>query len=123
MFPIALLSEGFHYQTLRCILQASVFCVPTTLEPFGIVFLEAMAHKLPVVATNIGAIPDFVVEDRNGYLVEPNNSEQLSEKIIYLISSPIKCKAFGEFGHRLFWERYTWEKTGIRIRENIMRYL
>ena len=40
--------------------QASIFCLPTRLEPFGIVFLEAMSYKLPIIATNIGAIPDFV---------------------------------------------------------------
>jgi glycosyltransferase involved in cell wall biosynthesis len=103
--------------------QASVFCFPTTLEPFGIVFLEAMAHKLPIIASNIGAIPDFILEGKNGYLVEPNNSRQLSQQIIKLISSQEKSKIFGEYGHQLFWDRYTWEKTGVRIRENIEQFL
>jgi glycosyltransferase involved in cell wall biosynthesis len=103
--------------------QASVFCLPTTLEPFGIVFLEAMAHKLPIIASNIGAIPDFILEGKNGYLVEPNNSWQLSQQIINLIGSWEKCKTFGEYGHKLFWDRYTWEKTGVRIRENIKQFL
>jgi glycosyltransferase involved in cell wall biosynthesis len=103
--------------------EASIFCLPTKLEPFGIVFLEAMANKLPVVATNIGAIPDFIIEGENGYLVEPNNAEQLAQRLIALMASPDRCKAFGEYGHRLFWERYTWEKTGARMCENIERYL
>ncbi len=103
--------------------QASVFCLPTTLEPFGIVFLEAMAHKLPIIGTNIGAIPDFSLEGKNGYMIEPNNSQQLSQKIIELIGSREKCKTFGEYGHRIFWSRYTWEKTGVRIREDIEKLL
>jgi glycosyltransferase involved in cell wall biosynthesis len=103
--------------------QASVFCLPTTLEPFGIVFLEAMAHRLPVIASNIGAIPDFIHEGKNGYLVEPNNSGELSQRIIELLGSPEKCKTFGVYGHRLFWDRYTWEKTGARIREKIEQFL
>lgn len=103
--------------------QASVFCLPTTLEPFGIVFLEAMAHKLPIVATNIGAIPDFVADGQNGYKVEPGNAEQLAEKLIVMIGSPEHCKAFGEFGHRLFWDRYTWAKTGVRMREKILPFI
>lgn len=103
--------------------RASIFCLPTTREPFGVVFLEAMAHKLPVIATCIGAIPDFIHEDKNGYLVEPNDPERLAQKLIELIGSREKCKAFGEYGHRLFWDRYTWKKTGVRIREHIMPFL
>ena len=103
--------------------QASVFCLPTTLEPFGIVFLEAMAHKLPIIGSNIGAIPEFIIEGKNGYRVEPNHPQQLSQKIVELISSPEKCKNFGEYGHELFWNRYTWETTGLRICKNIKQFL
>ena len=103
--------------------QASIFCLPTKLEPFGIVFLEAMAYKLPIIGSDIGAIPELVIEGKNGYRVEPNNPQQLSQKIIELIGSPEKCKIFGEYGHELFWNRYTWEKTGIRIRKNIEQFL
>ncbi len=113
--PLAEISEYFK--------QASVFCLPTKLEPFGIVFLEAMAHKLPVVATNIGAIPEFIIEGKNGYLVEPDRPQQLAEKLIELLDSPAQCQSFGEYGHRRFWDIYTWEKTGVRIRENIERFI
>lgn len=103
--------------------QASVFCLPTTLEPFGIVFLEAMANKLPVIGTKIGAIPDFIYDGQNGYLVEPNNPHQISESIIRLFDSIEKCKAFGEYGYEIYRNRYTWGKTGIRIRDNIKKYI
>jgi glycosyltransferase involved in cell wall biosynthesis len=103
--------------------KASVLCLPTTIEPFGIVFLEAMAHKLPVIATNIGAIPDFIHEAKNGYLVTPNDPQQLSHALIKLLGSEDDCRTFGEYGHRLFWARYTWEKTGIRIRDNILQLI
>jgi glycosyltransferase involved in cell wall biosynthesis len=103
--------------------QASIFCLPTRLEPFGIVFLEAMAHKLPIIGTDIGAIPEFIIEDKNGYRIEPDNSQQLCQKILELIDSPEKCKVFGEYGHELFWNRYTWEKTGLRMSENIKKHL
>ena len=99
--------------------KASIFCLPTTLEPFGIAFLEAMAHKLPIVATNIGAIPDFVHEGKNGYLVEPRDPEELAKRLSDLVGSPARCKAFGEVGHQIYWNQYTWERTGKRIREHI----
>ncbi|MEL7406189.1 MAG: glycosyltransferase family 4 protein, partial [Cyanobacteria bacterium J06558_2] len=103
--------------------QASIFCLPTRIEPFGIVFLEAMACKLPIVASNIGAIPEFVIEGRNGYMIGENDPQQLAQRIIELIDSPEKCETFGEYGHKLLWDRYTWEQTGLRIRKNIEQFL
>lgn len=103
--------------------RASVFCLPSRLEPFGIAFLEAMAHKLPVVATSIGSIPDFIHEGRNGYLVEPDNSDQVADSLINLLASEEKCRNFGEYGNRLFHERYTWENTGRSMSENIQSLL
>ena len=99
--------------------RASLFCLPTRREPFGVVFLEAMAHKLPIVATNVGAIPDFVSDGATGYLVEPNNPRKLAGKLMELIGSSERCRAFGALGHQRFWERYTWGQTGSRLREHI----
>jgi glycosyltransferase involved in cell wall biosynthesis len=103
--------------------KAAVFCLPTRIEPFGIVFLEAMAHKLPIVATNIGAIPEFVTEGKNGYIVEPDHPQQLADKLIETISSPERCQEFGAYGHQVFWNTYTWQKTGIKLRESIEQYI
>jgi glycosyltransferase involved in cell wall biosynthesis len=102
--------------------QASVFCLPTRIEPFGVVFLEAMAHKLPVIATGIGAIPDFVMDGENGFLVQPDNIDQLADRIIKLLDSPELCKKMGQSGHHLFWERYNWPDTGRRMRDHIGRH-
>jgi glycosyltransferase involved in cell wall biosynthesis len=99
--------------------QASVFCLPTTLEPFGIVFVEALSYRLPIVATRVGAIPDFVINGVNGYLVEPAQAEPLAECLIDLIGNPHKCRTFGERGQGMATERYTWAKVGDRMKENI----
>lgn len=102
---------------------ASVFCMPTNIEPFGLVYIEAMAMKLPIIGTNIGAIPDFIKDGVNGYMVEPGNPGQLADRLIDLLSNPQKCKRFGEAGHSLFIERYTWEETGRKISNTIKQFL
>ena len=99
--------------------EASVFCLPTRIEPFGIAFLEASAHALPVVGTRIGAIPDFVEDGCSGCLVDDGDEEGLAARLIELLGDPGKCKAFGEHGRRRVRERYTWEATGRRIRQAI----
>lgn len=103
--------------------QAALFCMPTNIEPFGIVFIEAMSMKLPVIGTSIGAIPDFITNGVNGYMVEPGNSEKLADHLIELLGDPSKCKRFGEAGYRVFLEKYSWDKTGQRISDNIRQFL
>ena len=76
--------------------QASIFCLPTKLEPFGIVFVEAMAFGLPLVAPRTGAVPDFVEDGRNGFMVEPGDIDALAEALIKLLDDPQLCRKFGE---------------------------
>ena len=100
---------------------ASVFCLPTTVEPFGIVFLEAFAHGLPIVTTNIGAIPDFVEQGRSGYMVDCNDAVQLAHRLNDLLSDPARCAAFGRRGQALVDDRYTWQATAERLAVHIKR--
>lgn len=100
--------------------QASVFCLPTLLEPFGIVFVELLLNKIPIVATNLGALPDIVENGKSGYLVEPNNSVELARALCELLSDAGKCSRFGSCGYQAVVERYSWNSTGKRIRQEIL---
>lgn len=103
--------------------QASVFCLPTHLEPFGIVFIEAMTAHLPIVATRVGAIPDFVEEGKNGWLVEPGDVKAIASALLKLLRDPAMCRAFGEHSYRLTNERYSWRAVGEKFRQNILDVL
>ena len=103
--------------------DASIFCLPTPREAFGIVFLEAMAYYLPVVGTNIGAIPEFIIENKNGFMSNVGDVDGFTRNILKLIESPEKCQQFGEFGHKLFLDKYTWDNVGFIIRTNIINSL
>lgn len=103
--------------------EASIFCLPTKLEPFGIAFVEALAHALPIVATNIGAIPDFVADGQNGYLVSPGDVAGLARALDALLRDAERRRAFGEASLRIARERYTWEKVGKLMRQNVLAAL
>jgi glycosyltransferase involved in cell wall biosynthesis len=103
--------------------EASVFCLPTYLEPFGIVFIEAMTAHLPIVATRVGAIPDFVEEGKNGYLVEPGDIPGLVNALLQLLKNPERCRSFGEHGFQLTRERYSWEAVGEKFKQDILQVL
>lgn len=99
--------------------RASVFCLPTRKEPFGIALIEALAHKLPVVSTRLPSIVDSVREGIDGFLVEPGNVEQLATRLLELLDDPHKCRTFGEAGHGRVRAEFTWDQVGRRFRQGI----
>lgn len=103
--------------------KADIFCMPTLLEPFGIVYLEAMAAGLPIVATRLGAIPDFVRDGWNGWLVEPGDVEGIANAITRLFENPEQCRLFGSRGAQLVQKYYNWPAVGKNIQKHILGYL
>jgi glycosyltransferase involved in cell wall biosynthesis len=89
---------------------ASVFCLPTRHEPFGFVFAEAMAHGLPVVATDIGAIPDMVINGENGYRVPPGDPIALAGALRRILADPGSRERMGSHSRRIG-KKYTWRNT------------
>ncbi|MGI8624002.1 MAG: glycosyltransferase family 4 protein [Solirubrobacteraceae bacterium] len=92
--------------------QATVFCMPTLREPFGIAFVEALTHGVPVVATAIGAVPDVVAHGETGLLTQPHDVQGLAEALSLLLGDPQRCRAFGDRGRRFVEGRYTWGRVG-----------
>jgi len=67
--------------------EADVFVLPSSYEPFGIVFAEAMSFGLPIIAADAGGIPELVEHEDNGLLVPPNDAIALASAIDRLASS------------------------------------
>jgi hypothetical protein len=103
--------------------RASIFCLPTKLEPFGVAFIDALYYKLPIVATNIGAIPDFVKPGENGYLIEPGDVESLAQYLDTLLSNPGRCKRFGQQGYALATANYSWDKVAEKMSNAIRKII
>ncbi|HEY4504232.1 MAG TPA: glycosyltransferase, partial [Candidatus Paceibacterota bacterium] len=64
-----------------------MFVLPSLKEGFPWVLIEAMAARLPVIATSVGAVPEILENGRNGFIVEPNRPEQIAAKIKEIASS------------------------------------
>ena len=65
--------------------KADCFVLPSLYEPFGRVLIEAMAARLPVIATDVAGPKEFIENGKNGLLVEPGNSGKLAKAIEMLI--------------------------------------
>lgn len=111
-------------QALKPIYEAgTIFCMPSHVEPFGIVFLEAMQARLPIVSTRVGALPDLVEDGWNGWLVEPGDVQGIADALSKLLANPELCRQFGERNLLLTQERYSWKAVGERFRTHILEAL
>jgi phosphatidylinositol alpha-1,6-mannosyltransferase len=68
--------------------HADVFCLPSRQEGFGIVFLEAMAAGLPIVAAHCGAVPETAPHGEVSLLVSPDDTHELAAALVRLLSDP-----------------------------------
>lgn len=88
--------------------RTSLLVVPSRLaEPFGIVGIEAMAHARPVVAFAVGGIPDWLQDGVNGFLVPPEDVEEMAWRIGELVDHPDRCRSLGLAGRSIAQARYT----------------
>ncbi len=95
--------------------DAALFFLPTLREPFGIVFIEAMHYRLPIVANNIGSIPDMVIPGHNGCLCK-NTVDEYADAICGLLDDPGRCEQMGENGFRYAESRFRWEIVGKEMK-------
>ena len=124
-------------ETIQLYSHARVFCCPSVYEPFGIINLEAMACRAPVVASATGGIKEVVVDGETGYLVpldqdsvtsfpvDPEKfARDLAAGINRLFTDPEKCRRFGDAGRRRVEETFSWTAIAqqtIRLYEQLVR--
>jgi glycosyltransferase involved in cell wall biosynthesis len=90
--------------------KSNVLALSSLSESFGIVLLEAMACKKPVIGSNIGGIPYVIDNDQNGLLVPPKDPQALADAIIKILTNPKLAKKMGEEGYKKVTKYFTWEK-------------
>jgi glycosyltransferase involved in cell wall biosynthesis len=87
-----------------------VFALPSDEEPFGLVFLEAMAMKKPVVALDNGGTPEVVEHGKTGLLSRPGDGRALAANLRLLLRDPVLRARFGDCGRRHVEARFTAER-------------
>ena len=109
------------HETIQFYSHAAVFCCPSVYEPFGIINLEAMACETAVVASRVGGIPEVVVPDETGILVDlelergtftPKDPEAfaraLADGINHIARDPALATRFGKAGRQRAEEHFSW---------------
>jgi phosphatidyl-myo-inositol dimannoside synthase len=99
----------------RAYATASALALPSVLdrrgdtEGLGVVLLEAMNERVPVVASNLGGITDIVEDGKTGLLVPPGDAEALANALLRLADDPALASGLAERGYRHLHENFSWD--------------
>jgi glycosyltransferase involved in cell wall biosynthesis len=86
---------------------SDLFLLPSLQESFGLSALEAMACGVPVVASNVGGLPEVVVDGVTGFLHPPSDVERMADSAIQILSDPALHARLAAEGVRLAMERFS----------------
>jgi glycosyltransferase involved in cell wall biosynthesis len=89
--------------------SADVLVVPSIYEPFGIVALEGMAAGVPVVASQVGGLTEFIEHDKTGVLIYPRNPESIAWGIDHVLSNPSHAQWLVQNAREVVQKAYSWE--------------
>ncbi len=99
-------SEVFHHYLLM-----KVNILPSQMDGFGLVLVEAMAMGIPVMGSNYGGIPDVIEHGKSGFIFENDNIPQLSNYIREIVQNEQLRKSFIQRGRQIATEKFTISKT------------
>ncbi|MDX7992001.1 glycosyltransferase family 4 protein [Xenorhabdus littoralis] len=90
--------------------KSDIFILSSNWEGLPISIIEAMRHSLPVIASNVGGVKELIDDNINGFLVERKNSNQLKEKIQYLIDNESIRTEFGFKSRKKYINNFSFEE-------------
>ncbi len=103
-------------ELIELLSNAAVFSCPSIYEPLGIVNLEAMACEVPVVASNVGGIPEVVIDGETGYLVNYDENEtaayelEFAQKLTQVVNDQQAASRMGGAGRKRAELEFGWDK-------------
>jgi len=97
--------------------HCDIYTLPSKKEGFGIVYLEAMQYKKPVIAVNYGGPTDVVLDGETGFLCEYDDVQYLVKKIKILHDDSSLSQIIGENGYQRLIENFTFQKYRKRLEE------
>ena len=96
-------------ETMKKLKESTILVVPSRMESIPQVIKEAFFLKIPVIASNVGGIPELIKTQQTGILIEPENSQSLFDELNKLLKNSILQEQLSENGYKFIMEYYTWE--------------
>ncbi len=100
-----------HHQISNCLQKIDILANPSLRESFGVSVLEAQACEIPVIASNVGGLPEVMRDGATGFLVPPGNVNAIAEKIELLASDENLRRRMGKAGREFVKKNYDWNEN------------
>ncbi len=104
-----------HYRDCDLFVLPAVIDAKGDTEGLGVVIIEAMTYKKPVVASAVGGITDLVINEKTGIAVPPADSEALARAMEHVLTNPELALRLAEAGHLHIRENYSWDAIIQRL--------
>ena len=103
--------------------EIDVYALLSGIDMAPLTLLEAQLMKKPIIATNVGGIPELMKNGDNGFLIEKDDSEKFIEKLQIIIDDEIRSKKMGESGRRFVIENFSWDIIAKKFKNNVENLL
>jgi len=103
--------------------EIDIYALISGLDMSPLTLLEAQLMKKPVIATNVGGIPELIIDGKTGFLVEKGNSKELIEKIEEILNDPKKIEEMGVEGRKFVEENFSWKIITQKFIDNLKKTL
>lgn len=99
--------------------QAALFAMPANHEPWGLVYLEALSTRTPILGLNRCAFPEICAQGEAGFIVNEPTPQAVADALVSAMGTPGRLAQMGAIGQRYVSEKYGWDKVAIRLAEVI----
>ena len=114
---------GMRKDVPQLLAASDIFVLPTLTEALPTVLAEAMAARLPLIASQVGGIPEMITNGQNGFLIEPEDVKGLASACIRLLENPDERAAMGAEGWRIVNQKFSIERQVEQLRDLYLQQL
>ncbi|MBP3950077.1 glycosyltransferase [Bacillus suaedae] len=111
-----------HEEVPKYLNKIDVFCALSLQESFGVAVIEASSCEIPVIVSNVGGLPEVVLDGETGFVVESKNSSMVAARLYEYVMDQSLREAMGKKGRELVKRKYNWTDNIIEM-ENLYKSL
>jgi glycosyltransferase involved in cell wall biosynthesis len=97
--------------------QIDIAVYPSHSESFGVSVIESSACEVPVITSDVGGLPEVVVDGETGFIVERNNVLAITEKLNFLINNEARREEMGQKGREFVENKYSWPSCFDKMKQ------